>query len=120
VCEDLAGFLARRVGVEDALSPRATEGELLAVCARRGVQVARNAGLRGPGYYRSWPIPQMVLRPDAPPHIAAHELYHHLLADNAEYGITYEPPDWYPGELEEAANRFARLVCGEPLIQIDP
>jgi|SRR4051794_4875249 len=111
MAEDPAVYLARRVRAEHHLSERATEAELLRVCEQRGVEVRRRP-LIGPGYYCSRPYPFMVVRPDAPPRVWAHELFHHLIADNAEYGVFYHRPEFLEEHPEKLACRFQELLCG--------
>jgi hypothetical protein len=110
--EDPASYLAARVNQEHTLSEPPTEVELLAVCSQRGVQVATSDALSGPGYYRSQPHPLIVVRTGVSGFVTAHELFHHLVADNAEYGIRYEAPEWSCVNPEAAADRFAGLLCG--------
>jgi hypothetical protein len=109
--EDSAAYLARRIRAEHHLSDRATEAELLRVCEQRGVTVIRRPLLH-PGYYCDWPHPLIVVRPDAPPRVTAHELFHHLIADNARHGVDYRAPEFLEEHPETLACRFQELLCG--------
>lgn len=110
--EDPARLLSRRIRAEHVLSRRATWQQLLHVCEQRGAVVVISHRLIGAGYYLPWPIPLIIVRWNAGPHVLAHELYHHLIADNEGCGIVYCYPDFTEDDEEAAANRFARYLCG--------
>jgi hypothetical protein len=97
--------------VEHDLGAAPTVEELERVCRQRGLAVYRTP-LQGTGYYLQWPEPAALVRPGAPPEAIAHELMHHVLRENASYGITYEGPDWVWVSEEEECRRFARGLCG--------
>ena len=110
--EQPARYLAARIRAEHPLSTPAATEELLAVCEQRGVIVIRSAEIHGSGYY-SVHDQAIVLHWDAPAWVLAHELYHHLVADNEEHEIIYTFPDFGDGDDEEQAELFAWLLCGE-------
>lgn len=118
--EDPVLFLARRIRREYALSARATYSELLAVCEARGVDVVESASLIEAGCYVQLPDtrlpdvrPVIIVRQGMGAFVLAHELYHHLIADNSEWGVVYLFPRWVECPIEAAAHRFAALLCGE-------
>jgi hypothetical protein len=114
MAEDPAAYLALRVRTEHSLDGPASTSDLIQVCSQRGCPVVRAPSLGDQGYYLASPQGSwIVLRQDAGPRVLAHELFHHLVTDNADYGVFYTLPDFSLGCEEEGANRFAWLMCGE-------
>lgn len=110
--EHPAELLARQVQREHDLSGPATTAQLIAICAQRGCPVLRSYTLEREGYYLRTEVgPLIVVRWDTGPHVLAHELYHHLVADNEGFGVIYSYPVWVETETEAAAQRFAHLLC---------
>jgi Zn-dependent peptidase ImmA (M78 family) len=115
MAEDPARYLAGRIRQEHSITGAATVPQLLAACEQRGCAVFRSLHLRAPGYYvvtREGPL--IVLRWDASSHVLAHELFHHLIHDNAQCGVIYCCPEWEAQDEQEAAHRFARHLCDPP------
>lgn len=112
--DDPALFFAERIRAERHVSRPATWRQILAACEQRGVRVVVSNALVGAGYYIQHPLfdALIVVRHDVPPRVLAHELYHHLVRENEGYGILYTYPHWIEGDEEEAAERFAELLCG--------
>lgn len=120
--EDVPALLARRLRQEHGLSGPVTQEQLLDICEARNCPVYRSVTLRRPGYYV---VPEtedggpagafIALRWDADARVLAHELYHHLVHDNAQHGVIYTFPLCEIGanpDDDRAANRFADLMCG--------
>jgi hypothetical protein len=67
-----------------------------------------------PGYCRMtrWG-PLIVVRAGVPPSVLGHELFHALVADRRDHDLIYTYPD-YPArdQREQAAHRFAEMLCG--------
>ncbi|MDO8613562.1 MAG: hypothetical protein Q7R32_12185 [Dehalococcoidia bacterium] len=101
-------YYAARLQQEHALPSPATMESLLAVCAARGVPVIRSPRLRHPGAYLRLPEPLIVLRPDAPAYVLAHELAHDVLAEVAPLA----PGAQWVGADEPFAEAFAAALCG--------
>lgn len=110
-------YLAERVCAHHGFARPLSLLEVLAVCEERGVPV-RWGRFRGGGYYLRLPEPLILLDYDAGPFVAAHELYHHLSADLAEWDddehlAVYVFTPNGRSQQERDANRFAELLCGE-------
>ena len=101
-------YYAARLRQEHALPYPATTAALLAVCAARGVPVIRSPRLRHPGVYARLPEPLIVLRPDAPAYVLAHELAHDVLAEIAPLA----PGAQWIGADEAFSDAFAAALCG--------
>lgn len=104
--------MAAQVRAEYAIAGPATEAVLLTAAEAAGAEVVRSQGLRARGLY----VPQarlIILRHDASPWVLAHELFHCLATPDGE-GAVWLYPENAPREwIEEEAETFARLLCGE-------
>lgn len=111
-------YAAQRLWWEHHLSRPVVMDELLAICAERGCPV-KWGRLRGKGYYLRFPEPVIFLDHQATTFVLAHELYHHLSADAAEWSDEDELVAIYVytahgrSQQERDANRFAELLCSQ-------
>src|SRR5690606_18547633 len=108
-------YYALRIKDYYHLSTPATRDELLDVCHDRGAAVV-GVRLYGGGYYLRLPEPLIVIDPGAPAFVLAHELYHHIMADLAEWDecgrlALYVFSAQCRTQHEADANRFAALLC---------
>lgn len=113
-------YYAKRLSACYPLTYPATAEELEAICADRGAYLQRVHRLGEWGLYFRCPEAVILLDEAAPPYVLAHELYHHLVADLAEWGDVDEAVTVYVftpcgrQRQEQDANHFAELLCGPP------
>lgn len=106
-------YFSRRLRLLYPVSDQATAEELIAVCRDRGWDVEWEARLVGAGYAGGMWEADIFLRVGAGAEEVAEELFHTWVAENAYWGINYEPPEWEPEDEESEARRFREEVCGE-------
>lgn len=112
--EDPARLLASRVLSETPEQVPLSPAALTAAARRRGCHVVTHASLRRRGYYVRTNLGDLIVCQDPPqPVVIAHELFHHITADNADHGIQYDDEDWIQTDEESAADRFAAYLCEE-------
>jgi hypothetical protein len=109
-------YYAERVREYYGLSFPAAREELIDACWDRGAAVAFDH-LHGGGYYLRLPESLICLDYGAAPFVIAHELYHHIMADLAEWDddlsvALYVFTPHGRSRQERDANRFAELLCG--------
>lgn len=109
---DPAYYLAARTRQLYSVSSRATMRELLRICRLKEIEVEYRSDLHRPGYYMNQPAPTIILKSRNCPWVLAHELFHHWISENISHGIVYAYCEYANDDVEEAAQRYAALMCG--------